>query len=101
MLAQLRRRRADGAGRAGEPRHDVVHGKLAHVRVGIIGDQLALDHVRVLENLRDVVDRPDGHLGLFEVGDVLADRKSTRLNSSHGYNSYAVFCLKKKKKKKK
>src|SRR5687768_18335332 len=26
-----------------------------------------------------------------------ADRKSTRLNSSHGYISYAVFCLKKKK----
>src|SRR2546429_4130797 len=30
----------------------------------------------------------DGYLG---------DRKSTRLNSSHGYISYAVFCLKKKK----
>src|SRR2546422_4175836 len=29
----------------------------------------------------------------------LVDRKSTRLNSSHGYISYAVFCLKKKKKK--
>src|SRR3989449_4137447 len=29
-----------------------------------------------------------------------ADRKSTRLNSSHGYISYAVFCLKKKKKMK-
>src|SRR3989449_1146513 len=29
----------------------------------------------------------------------LEDRKSTRLNSSHGYISYAVFCLKKKKKK--
>src|SRR2546422_8350182 len=28
----------------------------------------------------------------------LQDRKSTRLNSSHGYISYAVFCLKKKKK---
>src|SRR5687768_18238480 len=30
----------------------------------------------------------------------LLDRKSTRLNSSHGYISYAVFCLKKKKKNK-
>src|SRR2546429_4849016 len=34
-------------------------------------------------------------------GDVVVfaseDRKSTRLNSSHGYISYAVFCLKKKK----
>src|SRR2546429_4405619 len=29
------------------------------------------------------------------------DRKSTRLNSSHGYISYAVFCLKKKKTKRK
>src|SRR2546422_7483888 len=27
------------------------------------------------------------------------DRKSTRLNSSHGYISYAVFCLKKKRRK--
>src|SRR2546422_4808885 len=30
--------------------------------------------------------------------DTATDRKSTRLNSSHGYISYAVFCLKKKKK---
>src|SRR3989449_8265818 len=29
----------------------------------------------------------------------ITDRKSTRLNSSHGYISYAVFCLKKKKKR--
>src|SRR2546422_11334726 len=28
---------------------------------------------------------------------LVGDRKSTRLNSSHGYISYAVFCLKKKK----
>src|SRR5258708_11611822 len=32
--------------------------------------------------------------------DTLEDRKSTRLNSSHQIISYAVFCLKKKKKKK-
>src|SRR3989449_1822313 len=31
-------------------------------------------------------------------GSAMGDRKSTRLNSSHGYISYAVFCLKKKKK---
>src|SRR5256884_3142944 len=31
-----------------------------------------------------------------DIVDQLADRKSTRLNSSHGYISYAVFCLKKK-----
>src|SRR2546422_6244532 len=35
----------------------------------------------------------------MELGaDAVLDRKSTRLNSSHGYISYAVFCLKKKKK---
>src|SRR5438034_8204152 len=32
-----------------------------------------------------------------EVGAVITDRKSTRLNSSHTVISYAVFCLKKKK----
>src|SRR3989449_9433400 len=36
---------------------------------------------------------------LGELRTDLEDRKSTRLNSSHGYISYAVFCLKKKKKK--
>src|SRR5687768_17988875 len=41
--------------------------------------------------------QPDGAaLGAEPLG---RDRKSTRLNSSHGYISYAVFCLKKKKKK--
>src|SRR5256884_3886424 len=32
-----------------------------------------------------------------DVREFVGDRKSTRLNSSHGYISYAVFCLKKKK----
>src|SRR5687768_17931978 len=36
-----------------------------------------------------------GHLD--DLRHVDRDRKSTRLNSSHGYISYAVFCLKKKK----
>src|SRR5712675_2921203 len=42
---------------------------------------------------RDASDIPAGNRHCFR------DRKSTRLNSSHGYISYAVFCLKKKKKK--
>src|SRR2546429_3630072 len=37
---------------------------------------------------------PPGFHGVHD-----SDRKSTRLNSSHGYISYAVFCLKKKKRK--
>src|SRR2546429_5919437 len=36
-------------------------------------------------------------LDQLEYQDANEDRKSTRLNSSHGYISYAVFCLKKKK----
>src|SRR2546422_110386 len=36
--------------------------------------------------------------GRAHAGGARIDRKSTRLNSSHGYISYAVFCLKKKKK---
>src|SRR2546422_7328719 len=38
------------------------------------------------------------HLKQELLGNPFLDRKSTRLNSSHGYISYAVFCLKKKKK---
>src|SRR2546429_296457 len=41
---------------------------------------------------------PAGELHVRKVPSA-RDRKSTRLNSSHGYISYAVFCLKKKKKK--
>src|SRR3989442_10129848 len=37
--------------------------------------------------------------GIHECSGLLEDRKSTRLNSSHVRISYAVFCLKKKKKK--
>src|SRR5256884_123094 len=40
---------------------------------------------------------PGRHRRDFQIGaSVGVDRKSTRLNSSHGYISYAVFCLKKK-----
>src|SRR2546422_3298385 len=42
--------------------------------------------------LAEIDDGPVLPLGLLQ------DRKSTRLNSSHGYISYAVFCLKKKNK---
>src|SRR2546422_10237804 len=54
----------------------------------------AEDHDVLFEPLLEVGDRGDGITA--EQGRVL-DRKSTRLNSSHGYISYAVFCLKKKK----
>src|SRR2546422_7451488 len=51
-------------------------------------------HYRPGETRRPQSTRCPGHLAV-------GDRKSTRLNSSHGYISYAVFCLKKKKKHRK
>src|SRR2546422_8403615 len=52
------------------------------------------------EAVRRLTAMPAAVYGIPERG-LLApgDRKSTRLNSSHGYISYAVFCLKKKKTK--
>src|SRR2546429_4910103 len=47
-----------------------------------------------LDDAPPVADPADSH-GALERAE--QDRKSTRLNSSHGYISYAVFCLKKKK----
>src|SRR5688572_32114498 len=42
-------------------------------------------------------EQADGRLWVgMNNGQVAQDRKSTRLNSSHSQNSYAVFCLKKK-----
>src|SRR5687768_18356681 len=46
------------------------------------------DEARVLETIDNILETS---------GTFWKDRKSTRLNSSHGYISYAVFCLKKKK----
>src|SRR5688572_33473846 len=49
------------------------------------------------ENGEENFEEPDGSETDY---DNIEDRKSTRLNSSHSQISYAVFCLKKKKKKK-
>src|SRR2546422_5473010 len=51
----------------------------------------AAEHVVHLRGV-EVGELVEVHEALLEFG----DRKSTRLNSSHGYISYAVFCLKKK-----
>src|SRR5690554_7792421 len=57
------------------------------------------DRNHVYRLLRSIKNRfgSTNELGIYEM---LGDRKSTRLNSSHVRISYAVFCLKKKKKKK-
>src|SRR2546429_3688020 len=54
---------------------------------------------REIADLETIVVGNDPDNG-FQIGDLSRqrpDRKSTRLNSSHGYISYAVFCLEKKK----
>src|SRR2546422_8608930 len=51
----------------------------------------------LLQDRKNVLVESDNPTGLL-TGPGRRDRKSTRLNSSHGYISYAVFCLKKKKK---
>src|SRR2546429_3995072 len=93
-----------------------LHRESEHARRSLreVGD--ALQRVRSLRKRRLVHSRyrpalPDGHglvpqlesgcyaLSLTQQTEanmsLLTDRKSTRLNSSHGYISYAVFCLKK------
>src|SRR2546428_2768786 len=66
----------------------------AHAMEGLL-----LQHAQELAlligaQLADLVQEDRAAIGLHEI-----DRKSTRLNSSHDQISYAVFCLKKKKKK--
>src|SRR2546430_6702884 len=58
----------------------------------VVGGEVQVGHARDAGDERGESPQ-DGH----ETGD--QDRKSTRLNSSHSQISYAVFCLKKKKKK--
>src|SRR2546422_5436904 len=58
-------------------------------------DWLALTFVPLQILIPRAVTVPRRFVAQVSVG--TRDRKSTRLNSSHGYISYAVFCLKKKK----
>src|SRR5205809_448759 len=61
----------------------------------VVADHVDAD-LEVLE--QRVIERAEGQPAVGAVHEVIRrDRKSTRLNSSHGYISYAVFCLKKKK----
>src|SRR2546422_8073997 len=66
--------------RSSQPRHL----RQRHAVAGGAGvPNLLVESIRRIAKGEDAVER--------------IDRKSTRLNSSHGYISYAVFCLKKKK----
>src|SRR2546422_3061577 len=66
-------------------------------QIAAVNQELA---TRAAADARVVRLRTHPGVGLQTALAVVQDRKSTRLNSSHGYISYAVFCLKKKKKEK-
>src|SRR2546427_8176748 len=74
-----------------ERRRDTLRGERQprQARAGRVGDGIGDGGGR----------RADGRLA--DAACAEGDRKSTRLNSSHSQISYAVFCLKKKKKRKK
>src|SRR5438034_8641182 len=75
---------------------DALRGQVGHVH--IVDNGSAAESLNVL----DVLEQEPG-ITVERLGEnrgVGQDRKSTRLNSSHTVISYAVFCLKKKKKKK-
>src|SRR3712207_6984144 len=71
---------------------------MASLGLGWIGETTVAALIDPLfESLPDALHGPAQHTVSFAISFTL-DRKSTRLNSSHANISYAVFCLKKKKK---
>src|SRR2546422_4797656 len=69
-----------------------IHGGALGMQKGIWGEEM--EHFTTgkwIDFVNQAVGASEKHLMEQQ------DRKSTRLNSSHGYISYAVFCLKKKK----
>src|SRR2546429_4598188 len=68
--------------------HDCFRSNVSAGAGPILNDKLLAESIR----------QPLSHQSREDVRRAARDRKSTRLNSSHGYISYAVFCLKKKKK---
>src|SRR3712207_8645459 len=67
-------------------------------RAGLAAADLQVDHGRARQQCAAQLASVDADGGAVAAA-VDEDRKSTRLNSSHANISYAVFCLKKKKKK--
>src|SRR2546422_3615600 len=71
-----------------------INGNPAVFLDGPGGTQVPL---RVIEAIAEYLQSHNANTnGAYQTSRNTEDRKSTRLNSSHGYISYAVFCLKKK-----
>src|SRR2546422_6785427 len=82
-------------GRRADPTRWSVAECVAHLNLTSLAYVPLLSHA--VSRARMLERRPPGRYRRDPIGSapVGADRKSTRLNSSHGYISYAVFCLKK------
>src|SRR5699024_11635392 len=95
-LIEVRALGGQGGGRGRPARHYTVT-PAGHAQISHTYDELAVD---VLEYVKDAAG-PELVAGFVEehTDRLREDRKSTRLNSSHVSISYAVFCLKKKTKK--
>src|SRR2546429_5227695 len=74
-----------------------IHFDHALIRRNLIDGALRQHRAFVQTGDLDAELADKGHVVLDHHHGLVLDRKSTRLNSSHGYISYAVFCLKKKK----
>src|SRR2546422_4856419 len=91
--------------RTDEELFTIIRQELFTCVVGDVMDKMGLQHqflpprIRPLRPDMVVIGRAMPVLSVDVFEEKATDRKSTRLNSSHGYISYAVFCLKKKKKK--
>src|SRR5687768_18089046 len=72
-------------------------GQKVQVEIGEIDPRGKLSLHAVVEESADGSEGAEGAETAAAPAAGVEDRKSTRLNSSHGYISYAVFCLKKKK----
>src|SRR3989475_9486855 len=93
-LAAAQRQRPAARGAASITSADVQR------RIGVIADDSMLGRATPSPQLDAVAAYVAGEFKRFGLkpGGDSGDRKSTRLNSSHSQISYAVFCLKKKKK---
>src|SRR2546427_1258901 len=78
----------------------VRDGHVARLGVGVHDQPLVRRHEDMRWASADFPACDDAELVGVYFDSLIGDRKSTRLNSSHSQISYAVFCLKKKKKKK-
>src|SRR2546429_4987037 len=77
---------------------DMFESMYAAKGVGLAAPQIGISRKIAVIDI-SVGENPDDKLVIInpKIIHKEGDRKSTRLNSSHGYISYAVFCLKKKK----